>query len=115
MPTIRKGMRELQQGVSLPLDRIRRSGAGRKPLVDKDASLLSDLTALLKARSAHAPLQWVVQQAIHHLKTQRRHSYVIRTWVAQRHQQATLAGWWHQMSLCAQSVLNQRANPIRGV
>ena len=76
MPTIRKGMRELQQGVSLPLDRIRRSGAGRKPLVDKDASLLSDLTALLKARSAHAPLQWVAQtpaQLLHTLHRQGHH------------------------------------------
>lgn len=61
MPTIRKGMRELQQGVSLPLGRIRRSGAGRKPLLDKDASLLKDLNALLKARTAHVPLQWVAQ------------------------------------------------------
>lgn len=76
MPTIRKGMRELQQGVSLPLGRIRRSGAGRKPLVDKDASLLKDLTALLRARSGRAPLQWVVQtpaQLLHMLHLQGHH------------------------------------------
>ena len=75
MPTIRKGMRELQQGVSLPLGRIRRSGAGRKPLLDKDASLLKDLTALLKTRSVRVPLQWVAQTPAQLLRTLHRQGH----------------------------------------
>ena len=75
MPTIRKGMRELQQGVSLPLGRIRRSGAGRKPLLDKDVSLLKDLTALLKTRSVRVPLQWVAQTPAQLLRTLHRQGH----------------------------------------
>jgi len=41
VPTIRKGIAELEADEHLQLGRVRREGAGRKPLTDVDATLLS--------------------------------------------------------------------------
>lgn len=58
LPTIRKGIRELESGEhsgkaaqtsQLSRARIRRPGGGRKPLTAKDPTLLADLEALLRA------------------------------------------------------------------
>jgi transposase len=58
---IRQGIAELKDPCSLPLGRVRRSGGGRKKLVDKDASLRSDLESLLESTTRgdpEAPLRW---------------------------------------------------------
>ena len=57
--TIGRGLRELSE--PRELDRIRRPGGGRKPLVAKDATLLTDLGALVEPTSRgdpQSPLRW---------------------------------------------------------
>ena len=59
--TIRRGLRELASGETLPPGRVRRPGGGRKRLADKDATLLADLERLLDAHSRgdpELPLRW---------------------------------------------------------
>jgi hypothetical protein len=51
--TIGRGLRELSE--PRELDRIRRPGGGRKPAVAKDATLLSDLGALVEPTSRGDP------------------------------------------------------------
>lgn len=61
---IRQGIVELKNPSSLPLGRVRRSGGGRKKLVDKDASLKSDLESLLESTTRgdpEAPLRWTAK------------------------------------------------------
>lgn len=58
-PTIRRGLRELQQGESLPSERIRRPGGGRKPLLLRDPGLLSALDHLIGGPPASAPLHGI--------------------------------------------------------
>lgn len=61
--TIGRGLRELSE--PRELDRIRRPGGGRKPAVAKDATLLSDLGALVEPTSRgdpQSPLRWDVQE-----------------------------------------------------
>jgi transposase len=60
-PVIRQGIAELKDPASLPPGRVRRQGGGRKKAADKDASLKSDLQALLESTTRgdpEAPLQW---------------------------------------------------------
>lgn len=45
--TIGRGLVELRDGGTLDADRVRRSGGGRKPLSETDASLLDDLRNLV--------------------------------------------------------------------
>jgi predicted transcriptional regulator len=46
--TIRRGMREIESGdVYKEGERIRKEGGGRKPLVEQDETLLTDLEGLL--------------------------------------------------------------------
>src|SRR5216683_2814396 len=57
--TIGRGLRELSE--PRELDRIRRPGGGRKPSVAKDATLLTDLGALVEPTSRgdpQSPLRW---------------------------------------------------------
>jgi hypothetical protein len=49
--TIRKGMAELESGERLDPRRVRRPGAGRKPLSETNAKLLEDLERLVDADS----------------------------------------------------------------
>src|SRR5258708_7187365 len=46
LPTIRRGLRELDRGVPLQAARQRQAGAGRPPRVIEDPKLLHDLDAL---------------------------------------------------------------------
>ena len=46
--TIGRGLKELTASDTLPSDRSRRPGGGRKLLVEKDATLLDDLLALVE-------------------------------------------------------------------
>ena len=60
-PTIRAGMVELAEPDTVPSDRIRRPGAGRKLLVDKDPTLLDHLDALIAPATRgdpECPLRW---------------------------------------------------------
>ena len=59
--TIRIGIRELESGETLELGRVRRPGGGRKPLTEKDPTLLSDLKRLVEADTRGdpgSPLLW---------------------------------------------------------
>jgi transposase len=60
--TIQKGMRELDEKPSLPPERSRRTGGGRKKLTDKDPTLKQDLEKLAEAHALgdpESPLQWM--------------------------------------------------------
>lgn len=59
--TIRRGMRELESDAVLSPDRVRRAGGGRKPAIEKDATLLADLDALVEPTASgdpESPLRW---------------------------------------------------------
>lgn len=62
--TIQRGMRELESGEVLTPGRTRRSGAGRKPTVTKDPTLLADLDGLVEPTSLgdpDSPLRWTAR------------------------------------------------------
>ena len=62
--TIRSGIRELERGERLPVGRVRRAGAGRKPLTETDPTLLEDLRALVEAETRgdpESPLLWTAK------------------------------------------------------
>jgi hypothetical protein len=59
--TIGRGLVELREGGTLDADRVRRSGGGRKPLSETDASLLDDLRDLVDPATRgdpESPLLW---------------------------------------------------------
>jgi len=59
--TIGRGLKELNEAAALTLDRIRRPGGGRKPLITMDPTLLSDLLALIEPSERGdpmSPLRW---------------------------------------------------------
>ncbi len=53
--TIGRGRRELEGGETLAPGRVRRPGAGRKRLVEKQPTLLADLERLLEGASRGDP------------------------------------------------------------
>jgi hypothetical protein len=58
---IQKGMREIEEGVALPPGRIRRPGAGRKPITTRDPRLLKALDRLVDPATRgdpESPLRW---------------------------------------------------------
>src|SRR5207244_3104128 len=60
-PTIQRGLRELEAHRSLPPERSRRLGGGRKPVTTVDATLLRDLDALVEPTAPgdpDSPLRW---------------------------------------------------------
>ena len=59
---IAKGIRELQDGVMPSGGRIRRSGAGRKPITESDPQLLEALEGLIDCQTRgdpQSPLRWI--------------------------------------------------------
>jgi len=61
LSTIGRGLRELLASDTLAPDRVRRPGGGRKLLVEKDATLLDDLLALVEPSERGdpmSPLRW---------------------------------------------------------
>lgn len=61
LPTIRKGIRELEAGVKLPENRDRQPGGGRKKITETDASLEKDLLDLVEDSAQgdpQSPLKW---------------------------------------------------------
>ncbi len=68
VPTIRKGIAELEANEHLQLGRVRREGAGRKPLTEVDATLLTDLERLVDESSRGDPeslLRWTSKSVRH--------------------------------------------------
>ena len=68
VPTIRKGIAELEANEHLQLGRVRREGAGRKPLTEVDATLLTDLERLVEESSRGDPeslLLWTSKSVRH--------------------------------------------------
>ena len=62
--TIGRGRRELACGETLERGRVRRAGAGRKRLVERDPALLSDLERLVDGESRgdpELPLRWTAK------------------------------------------------------
>jgi len=68
--TIRRGMRELEAGeVYKEGERIRKEGGGRKPLVEQDSTLLTDLEGLLQPKGDPMSLvQWTNKSLSHLVK-----------------------------------------------
>jgi Rhodopirellula transposase DDE domain len=68
VPTIRKGIAELQSGERLDPGRVRRPGGGRKPLSENDPTLLKDLERLVDADCRGDPeslLRWTSKSVRH--------------------------------------------------
>lgn len=68
MPTIRKGIRELESGEHLAAGRVRKPGGGRPAAIDLDPTLLKDLLALVEAGSRGDPeslLMWTSKSVRH--------------------------------------------------
>ena len=68
VPTIRKGIAELQAGERLEPERMRRRGGGRKRLTDGDATLLEDLERAVDADRRGDPgslLRWTSKRVRH--------------------------------------------------
>lgn len=60
--TIAKGQREIADGATLPAGRIRREGAGRKRVTERDPGLLAALDDLIEPATRgdpESPLRWV--------------------------------------------------------
>lgn len=59
---IAKGMREIEEGAALPEGRIRRSGAGRKPITVSDPGLIGELEEMIDSQTRgdpESPLRWI--------------------------------------------------------
>lgn len=60
--SISNGIREIQEGVALSAGRVRRPGAGRKPITVSDPSLLGELEAMIDCQTRgdpQSPLRWI--------------------------------------------------------
>jgi Rhodopirellula transposase DDE domain len=69
-PTISRGMREVESGAheTLPPERTRRAGGGRKRAAEKDATLVVDLEALVEPATSgdpDSPLRWTSKSVRH--------------------------------------------------
>ena len=66
--TISRGIRELDTGETLPPERTRRVGGGRKRTVEKDDQLVTDLEALVEptvSGDPDSPLRWTSKSVRH--------------------------------------------------
>jgi Rhodopirellula transposase DDE domain len=64
VPTIRKGIVELQGGVRLDPGRVRKPGGGRKPVLESDPKILQDIERLIDEDSRGDPeslLRWTAK------------------------------------------------------
>jgi hypothetical protein len=64
--TIQRGLRDLDEGADPGPGRVRRAGAGRKPLAETDPELLGDLDKLLEPAvrgDPERPLRWTSKSA----------------------------------------------------
>ena len=63
-PVIARGIREIEEGVTLPAGRIRRPGGGRKPLVVSDPEIVDALDQMIADYTRgdpQSPLRWVLK------------------------------------------------------
>ncbi|MCX7011116.1 MAG: ISAzo13 family transposase, partial [Candidatus Sumerlaeota bacterium] len=70
--TISRGIREQAGRTSLPPERTRRPGGGRKRTVDKDDRLVADLDGLVEPTTSgdpQSPLRWT-SKSVRHLATE---------------------------------------------
>ena len=70
--TISRGIRELDTGETLPPERTRRPGGGRKRTVEKDDRLVTDLDTLVEPTASgdpDSPLRWT-SKSVRHLATE---------------------------------------------
>jgi hypothetical protein len=59
--TVRRGIAEVESGAGVPGGRVRRPGAGRKPILERDPTLLEDLERLIDGATRgdpESPLRW---------------------------------------------------------
>jgi hypothetical protein len=62
--TIGRGLKDLAHGSELPPGRVRRPGGGRKPLTERDTTLLDDLLSLVspgERGDPMSPLRWTIK------------------------------------------------------
>jgi hypothetical protein len=60
--SIAKGIGEIREGIAPPSGRIRRSGAGRKPITESNPRLLAALEAMIDSQTRgdpESPLRWI--------------------------------------------------------
>lgn len=63
LPTVRKGVREVEAGAA-PQERVRRRGGGRKPVTETDTGVVAELEALVDASTLgdpESPLRWTAK------------------------------------------------------
>ena len=67
---IHKGIGEIQQGVTLPVGRVRRVGAGRKSIAGTDPGIVAAIDALMDGSTRgdpQSPLRWTHKLFVCHL------------------------------------------------
>ena len=72
LPTIRRGIQELNEGVTLPQERDRQPGGGRKPITQIDSTIQGDLLDLVEdSCQGHpeSPLRWT-NKSLRNLSTE---------------------------------------------
>src|SRR5215471_3281600 len=77
---ILKGIREIDAGILLPTDRIRRPGAGRKPITLTDPDLMAALEALIDPDTRgdpESPLRWTCKSTRTIAQILRKHHHPI--------------------------------------
>ncbi len=70
--TISRGIREVDRGETVPAERTRRPGGGRKRTVEKDERLVADLDTLVEPTASgdpDSPLRWT-SKSVRHLATE---------------------------------------------
>jgi Rhodopirellula transposase DDE domain len=80
LPTIRRGLRELDSGVPLQAARQRQAGAGRPPRVIEDPKLLHDLDALVDPVTRgdpNSPLRWTCKSTVQLAKELQARGHVV--------------------------------------
>jgi transposase len=103
LPTIRRGLRELDSGVPLQAARQRQAGAGRPPRVIEDPKLLHDLDALVDPVTRgdpNSPLRWTCKSTVQLAKELQARGHVVS--------QDTVGRLLHQLDFSLQALRKTR-------
>jgi transposase len=103
LPTIRRGLRELDSGVLLQAARQRQAGAGRPPRVIEDPKLLHDLDALVDPVTRgdpNSPLRWTCKSTVQLAKELQARGHVVS--------QDTVGRLLHQLDFSLQALRKTR-------
>jgi hypothetical protein len=79
--TVRRGIAEVESGERAPAGRVRRPGAGRKPIVDVDPNLPEDLDGLIEPATRgdpDSPLRWTSKSIAKLTSALREMGHVVR-------------------------------------